>query len=230
MEWGGLYRTNYHRHLLSLTSGLPDWLEDRPRRGKGLLEQVAEEEDRWIGIEEALEYVRNRLVPHFPPQPLESKRKKVRYSDTNFKLLIAIVERQTGKPLHYIFDELLYRPLDLRNTFHPEQPPAENLPKPASVWIGDKTLNKPLLIKSSRDLFSTADDQLIFMRALISGKLFHDPATANLMQQWNRFGFPRDAAAWRLPGWPIEYGFGMMRLKMPRLFTPLWPAYNMYYE
>ncbi len=212
------------RHLLSHTSGLPDWLEDRPKGGKGLLEQMAKEEDRLIGIEETLEYVRNKLVPHFPPQPLESKRKKVRYSDTNFQLLIAILERRTGKPLPLIFDELLYRPLGLRNTFHPEQLPADDMPKPATVWVGAEPLNMPLFMQSSRDLYSTADDQLIFMRALISGQLFHDPATMNLMQQqWNRFGFPRDAAALRLPGWPIEYGLGMMRLKMPRLFNPLRP-------
>ena len=115
------------------------------------MEQIAEEEDRLIGIEEALEYVRNKLIPHFPPQPLESKRKKVRYSDTNFQLLIAILERQTGKPLPLVFDELLYRPLGLRHTFHPEQLSADDMPKPATVWAGDKPLNVPLLIQSSRD-------------------------------------------------------------------------------
>lgn len=225
-QWHGVDYTEQItiRHLLNHTSGLPDWLEDHPKREKNLLEQVAEEKDRLIGIEEAMEYVRNKLVPHFPPQPPENKRKKIRYSDTNFQLLIAILERQTRKPLHQVFDGLLYRPLGLRNTFHPDQSPAEDIPKPAVVWVGDKPFNKPLLIQSSRDLYGTVNDQLIFMKALINGELFDDPATANLMrQQWNRFGFPRDAAAWRLPGWPIEYGLGMMRLKMPRLFTPFKP-------
>jgi len=213
------------RHLLCHTSGLPDWLEDRPKGGKGLLEQIDKEEDRLISIEEAIEFVRDKLVPHFPPQPPENKRKKVRYSDTNFQLLIAILERRMEKPVHLVFEELLYRPLGLRNTFHPGHQPAENIPEFAAVWVGDKSFNKPLLMQSFRDLYSTVNDQFIFMRALISGEVFHEPGTANLMrQQWNRFGFPRDAAAIRLPGWPIEYGLGMMRLKMPRLFTPFKPV------
>jgi D-alanyl-D-alanine carboxypeptidase len=39
---------------------------------------------------------------------------------------------------------------------------------------------------------------------------------------WNRLAFSlslRPVA----PGWPIEYGLGIMRFRMPRLFSPLRP-------
>jgi len=209
------------RHLLSHTTGLPDWLEDRPAKGKSMLEDIENEDDRFISIEEAITFVREKLTPRFSPQPPDTRTKKIRYSDTNFQLLIAILEHITEKPVHQVFDELIYQPHGLHNTYHPGYKPDENLPEPATVWVEDKPFTQPLLFQSFRDLVSTVDDQLAFMRGLITGKLFHNPATAEIMQSgWNRFGIPRDMAALRQPGWPIEYGMGIMRFKMPRLFTP----------
>lgn len=208
------------RHLLSHATGLPDWLDDRPRGGKGLLEQLDKEKDRLISIEDVIEFVRENLTPHFPPQNLDNSRVKIRYSDTNFQLLIAILEHIMEKPVHQIFDELIYKPLGLQHTLHPGHRP-EFLPEPAVCWIGGTPFDKPLLLESFRDLISTVDDQLIFMRGLVNGSLFKKPETSRLMhQRWNRFGFPRDMVALRQPGWPIEYGFGIMRFKMPRIFTP----------
>jgi CubicO group peptidase (beta-lactamase class C family) len=61
---------------------------------------------------------------------------------------------------------------------------------------------------------------MAFLRALVSGTLFADPATAEIMRgHWNRFPFPRDRAALRGPGWPIEYAMGMMRFSLPRFFN-----------
>ncbi len=181
------------RHLLSHSTGLPAWLDDRPKDGKGILEQIDKEEDRPISIEEAIAFVREKLVSHFPPQQLDGSRIRVRYSDTNFQLLIAIVEHSMEKPVHRDYDELIYQPLGLRHTFHPGHPPAETVPEPATSWVGDKPFTQPLLMQSFCDLYSTADDLFTFMRALIGGEYFQNPKTVDLMQQqWNRFGFPRD--------------------------------------
>lgn len=209
------------QHLLSHSSGLPDWIEDCPKGGKSFVEKIEIEEDRLITIDEVVNIVRENLSPHFPPQQLNSKHIKVRYSDTNFHLLMAIIENVTGKPLSEVFNELIYSPLELNNTFHPEQISNKNFLKPALVWNEDKPLSKPLLIQSFRDLYSTADDLLKFMKALVQGKLFKQQSTLQMMQHWNRFGLPKDKASLRQPGWPIEYGFGMMRFKLPRWLTPL---------
>ena len=208
------------QHLLSHSSGLPDWIEDRPKGGKSFVERIENEEDRLITIEEIIEIVRENLLPHFPPQPLNSKHIKVRYSDTNYHLLMVIIANVTRKPLSEVFNELIYQPLGLNHTFHPEQTDDKNNLKPALIWNESKPLNKPLLIQSFRDLYSTADDLLKFMKALVQGKIFKQHSTIEMMQHWNRFGFPKDKASLRLPGWPIEYGFGMMRFQLPRWLTP----------
>ena len=37
--------------------------------------------------------------------------------------------------------------------------------------------------------------------------------------RWHRFSLPRDRAALPTPGWPIEYGLGIMRFRLPRLLN-----------
>jgi D-alanyl-D-alanine carboxypeptidase len=91
--------------------------------------------------------------------------------------------------------------------------------------VDDKLFSKPLLLKSFRDLYSTADELLAFMKGLNRGVIFENNHTGSLMgRKWNRFGFPRDLVSLRLPGWPIEYGLGMMRFKLPRILTPFKPV------
>lgn len=213
------------RHLLGHTSGLPDYLEERPKGGKSLVERLTEEGDMSWSIEDLAEMVRNQLTPHFPPQPTHARRQKARYSDTNYQLLIAIIEAVAAQPLQRVFADLLFRPLNLRRTWLPGYSPLEPAPEPATLWFNGQPLNLPRAMRCLGDLFSTAGDTLIFLRALTRGEVFDDPATRELMQQrWNRFGFPRDRAALRAPGWPIEYALGIMRFRLPRLFVPLRPV------
>jgi hypothetical protein len=58
----------------------------------------------------------------------------------------------------------------------------------------------------------------------MAGEVFEKPTTlASMQQRWNRFGLPLDRAALRSPAWPIEYGLGIMRFRVPWVFTPLHP-------
>jgi D-alanyl-D-alanine carboxypeptidase len=208
------------RHLLGHTSGLPDYIEDRPPGGRSLVERLVAEGDRSWGLDEVVETVR-RLRPYFPPQDLERPRVRVRYSDTNYRLLIAIIETVTGRPLNEVYADLLFRPLNLRHTWVPGAAPLDASAEPATLSVGNQPLHLPKAMRAFGDLFSTAGDLHLFLRALMRGDVFDDPRTLGLMQQqWNRFGFPRDRAALRAPGWPIEYGLGLMRFQLPRVFTP----------
>jgi len=212
------------RHLLGHTSGLPDYIEERPKGGRTFIERLVTGGDRAWSIDETVGIVRDCLTPHFPPQPAGARRPKARYSDTNYQLLMAIIEAVTAQPLHQVLEELLFRPLNLRHTWMPGSAPLDPTPAPATLWFGDQPLDLPLAMRSFRDLYSTAGDTLAFLRALLRGKVFEDSSTLSRMQQrWNRFGFPLDRAALRVPGWPIEYGLGMMRFRLPRVFTPLRP-------
>lgn len=207
-------------HLLTHSSGIPDWLEDRPKGGKSMVDQIVLEEDRLISIPELVEAVKNSLQSHFPPSDLEGKKIRIRYSDTNFQLLIALLEHCCEKPISSVFEELIYRPLGLSSTFHPGQDGAESIER-ADFWVAKKPFDRPALIQSFRDLYSTADDLLLFFRAMISGDLFEDPKTVEwLGKKWNRFSFPLDSVAFRLPSWPIQYGVGMMRWELPRIYSP----------
>jgi CubicO group peptidase (beta-lactamase class C family) len=211
------------RNLLGHTSGLPDYLEERRPGARSLVEDIVEDGDRGWTIDDIVRIVRE-LTPHFPPQGPEVDRPRARYSDTNYRLLVAIVEQVTGRPMHDVLDELVVRPLGLERTWFPgHPPPAGSMSEPPTLWFGDRTLDIPLAMASFGDLYSTIDDTLGFLRALVRGELFDEPATlAARRSRWIRFGIPKDRAALRSPGWPIEYGLGLMRFRfrVPRVRTP----------
>lgn len=207
-------------HLLGHLTGLPDYFDDRSKGGKTLIEQIMER-DFAFTIADTLDTVRHKLTPLFPPQPLDAPRPKVSYSDTNFQLLIAIIEAVTGQPIHAALADLLFAPLGLVHTWHPAAHPESVTP--ATLWIDKQPLHIPLAMQSFGDLSSTVADLLKFMRALIQGEVFADPATANLMtRRWHTFGFSLNPVR-TSPGWPIQYGLGMMRFHIPRIFSPLRP-------
>jgi CubicO group peptidase (beta-lactamase class C family) len=212
------------RHLLGHTSGLPDWLEDASRGGRSLVERVLHDGDRALGIEDIADVVRE-LRPHFPPQDPIAERPKIRYSDTNYILLVAIIEAVAGKPLHEVHESLLFRPLDMRHTyFSGRSQPIERTPSAVVLRFEGRPLAIPLLLRSLWGMYSTAEDVLIFLRSFVSGAIFRDSSTpASMQARWNRFGLPFDRAALRAPSWPIEYGLGIMRFRLPRILSPLRP-------
>jgi D-alanyl-D-alanine carboxypeptidase len=200
------------RHLLGHTSGLPDYLEDRPKGGRSLLDRVLRDSDASWQLDDVVGIVRRELTPHFPPRDLGSERVKGRYSDTNFQLLIAIVEAVTGRAFHEVLEEQLLRPLGLRHTYLPgRSEPLEPTPETAAMWHQDRPLEMPLALPAFNDLVSTAGDTLAFLGALVRGDVFDDPATAGLMQErWNQIGYP------------LSYGLGMMRFRVGRVLAPGW--------
>ena len=214
--WRGVDRTPEItvRHLLSHTSGLPDYIEGRPRVGPSFRDRLIAEGDADINPSQALRIVRDELTPHFAPQAFDAPRQKAFYADTNFLLLGLIVSAVTGQPLGRIYEELLFRPLDLRHTFlyGRTQPLAPQPELPAPIWFKDR----PLCLERAMSgfiedgLVSTANDTLRFLEALVHGRIFANPATLQTMQgRWNRIFHP------------FEYALGTMRFRLPRILT-LW--------
>lgn len=199
------------RHLISHTSGLPDYLEDAPRGGESMYRRLSRGEDQAWDFDEAIRIVREDLTAHFTPRTLGDKPVRARYSDTNFQLLIAIVEAVTGQAIHEVFTERIFEPLGLGQTYLPgHSDPSKPASAPvAGLWAKDRQLDLPGAMSSFNDLYSTTDDTLRFMQALVTGELFDDPGTFELMRQrWNPIFYP------------IHYGCGLMKFRIGRLVAP----------
>lgn len=203
-------------HLLAHATGLPDSLVEHRKGERDLVTEI-EAGDVAFTFEEAVERVRS-LMPHFPPSDLTDARPKVRYSDTNYQLLMVIAEQVSGQSMGELHRRFLLEPLGLRQTWFPGDQPADEVGRPATPWLRDWPLqDRPMALRSLGDLFSTTTDVLSFGRALFSGQVFADQATGRLLhRRFNRFGFPRSVASVASPAWPIEYGLGMMRFAPSR--------------
>ena len=209
------------RHLLSHTSGLPDYFLETPPGQQSFADRI-EDVDFAYTLDDVLSRVR-QLRPYFPPQPPAATRQRVRYSDTNFQILGAIVAAVTGQTFQRVVEERILAPLRLNDTWFAGFPRAAVPPAPAVMWSGDGTLERPLAMASMAPeggLIGTVGDALGFLRALMAGALFErDDTLARMQARWNRFGLPRNRTAIRAPAWPIEYGLGVLRYRLPRLLN-----------
>lgn len=201
-------------HLLGHTSGLPDYYEEAPPGGRSAQARLLAGEDAPMPFEEVLRVVREDLEPHFPPQPLDAAKAKARYSDTNYQLLGAIAELVTRKPLHRVFEEMLFGPLGLETTSsYPHPPRSGASPEPSvSIWSKQAVLRPQGALRhqvADGGIISTLGDQVRFIQALVNSEIFDDSATWQRMQQrWSRVFFP------------VDYGLGVMRYAPPRWMSP----------
>lgn len=195
-------------HLIQQSSGLPDHEADKPRGGQSVLDELKAGQDRYIETAEAVKIARS-LTPKFAP----GGEGKAYYSNTNYRLLGAIIESVTGQSMATNFRELIFEPLGLRHTylFDPAVPRADA--EPATLYLKATPANVPKYLASNTSdggLVSTAAECVIFLRAFFEGQLF-DKSYLDAMMNWKRMFFP------------LRYGYGLMYFHLPRYFwfTPL---------
>lgn len=200
-------------HLMNQTSGLPDYFEDKPKGGRSLYDELkAGMTDRAYNTEELMAIVRC-LSPRFAPGANEGKR--AHYADTNYHLLGAIIEAVTGKPYADSLQEMICQPLGLTETYAFDAVRAESRRRPAMIYFKDRPLDLPLFISSHAaegGIVSTTAENLIFLRAFFDGKLFDKAHFDRMMGHWNAIFFP------------LEYAYGLMRFKLPRILSPFQAA------
>lgn len=207
------------QQCMSHSTGIPDYLELKGPSGKPFFEEILATEDRSWTLADSLDLVRRTNAPLFAPTAPAKGNARVRYSDTNFQILIGVIEHITqesfGKALH----TYLLGPLGLSQTKHPLSEGPLQGGEPADVWAVNQNLRShPKALASFNDLYATTKDLTRFMWALIEGSAFRQPETAQrMMAYWNTFGFALSPVA---PGWPIQYGMGMMRFQVPRWLPP----------
>ena len=215
-----VYKGNDYSHeitikqLLSHTSGIADYYTEKPKGGKSLFELILEEPERRWTVDEAIERARKDLRPNFQPGTGAS------YSDTNFQLLGKIIEALTGKPLHFVYEDFIFHPLDLKHTWligHSEPQLAPSI-APADVFCKDMNITKTRsngAYWADGGIVSTAEEMIIFLKALNEGRIISRDAL-NLMHNWHKLQFP------------LQYGYGTMYFKLPWFITkvmkvpPLW--------
>ena len=207
------------RHLISQTSGLPDYFLEKPKNGKSVLDRILAEGDREWDLDDVVALTRQEFPARFPPAAFAAgnggSRTKAHYSDTNYKLLGAIIESVTQQPLHAVFEAFFFEPLNLGQTCLYGYANADSILEPAQVFYQERPLTIDRLMRThgpEGGIVATVDDTLRFGQAFMSGELFASQDTLETMQQWNPIFFP------------LQYGYGLMRFKVPRLLAPF--GYN----
>ena len=190
--------------LVNQSSGLADYEADRPPGGKSVLDELKAGGDRYIDTAQAIEITRG-LSPHFAP----GTPGKAYYSNTNYRLLGAIIEAVTGKPVAANFQEMIFAPLGLEHTYLFDWSAPRPGSAPAAIYMKDRPVSIPRYLASNipdGGLVSTAAECLRFLRAFFEGQLF-DKALFERMLSWNTIFFP------------MRYGYGLMNFRLPRLLS-----------
>jgi D-alanyl-D-alanine carboxypeptidase len=194
------------RQLVSMTSGIPDYYEEKGTDGKTGYDLFLEDPARTWTPGEMISRARTDLTPHFPPG------QGLYYSDTNYQLLGNIIETVTRTSLASALQNYLFRPLGLRHTWLTGSPEPAGLPAPAHVFDHQQDITT---VRASTDywadggLVATPADMIAFLRALNDGKII-SPASLRTMQTWHdRDGSPT------LPPIPgTQYGYGLWHFQM----------------
>jgi D-alanyl-D-alanine carboxypeptidase len=164
------------------------------------------------------------------------------YNNTNYYLLGLVAEKIDGKPLAAVFQDRLFRPIGLKNTFLPAaasnaipEPLAHgylygstsyalaDAPYPADLVAAaragtlepnDDTWQNPSAYFAAGGVISTADDLAAWMNALVGGKVLD----AEFQERWLA------APEGPVPGEPSmqKYGYGILTLS--------WAGNTIYYH
>lgn len=199
------------RHLLSHTSGIADYYMEKVPGGQSFFEQLLADTNEEGSVEDTIARVREKLSPNFQPGVRAS------YSYTNFQLLGFVIEAVTGKALHDVYAEYLFEPLQMEHSWlYMRSKPAVNPESDtAQIYYRDMNITARDGFKLSwadGGIVSTLADCMKFMRALHRGEIFSQADTLAWMHAWRKLEFP------------LQYGFGTMRLKLPRIFSPFAPV------
>lgn len=186
------------QQLGNMTSGLFNYTDD-----EYLLSQLDDNPDReWDNSE--LIAIALKHKPYFKPG------QGWYYSNTNYVLLGLIAEHVTGKPMERLYSEIIFEPLELKNTFTPH---SNGMPVPFSHGymlgyssertpnnvIRDVTFTNPSYASFAGYLISNIEDMKTFIKPFALGTLI-----GNTMTQVRNKTFVNIGKGY--------YGFGVLKL------------------
>ena len=194
-------------HLLSNTSGIPDYFYYDKPRGKAVTDLVHGNDQPWP-LDKAIQRVKT-LKPKFKP----GQKGKIHYSDTNYQLLGAIIEKVTGKWIGDVFKEYIFQPFNLKDTYAYQD---INDTTPVPMYYKSREIRAPKYMASitaEGGIVSTAKEAMVFLKAFFNGCFFPKEALGELKKNWNMIYFPGQ----------FYFGLGIEKLWTPRIFSPLKP-------
>lgn len=193
------------RHLLSQTSGVADYFQGKTPRGSSLEDSIVAGRDEEWDVLRAMHWAKE-IGAAFPP----GAKGKALYSDTGYQLLGALIEKLYDAPYRDVVRTEIVEPLKLAQTWvYQAGGECEVLP----LRVGPSAIHVPLAMQSfgpDGGIVSTASDLMVFLRAFFDGRLFPQEMIPGLLR-FNRLFFP------------LEYGVGLMRFRMPWIFSPFRP-------
>lgn len=189
------------RQLSNHTSGIFSYTDNAPNGVPGIMEGALSDQDllaRSYTPEELIRFVIDNGAPNFEP----GAQGQWSYSNTGYILIGMILEKITGKPLGDLFRDRIFEPLGMQNSFlwNGVPQPEFNLPRsyyqpPFDLDTTDWNMSQAW---AAGGVISTAQDMDLFIRGLMAGRLFNDPATLSAMLE----GVPTD-------GGFMTYGIGI---------------------
>lgn len=196
------------KHLISNTSGLPDYFFYKQTNGKNSVSDLLDGNDESWHFEKTIKLVKE-LTPNFVP----GKKGKVKYSDTNYQLLGRIIESITKKNIDEVFREYIFDKLGLKHTYaykdHTDTKPAPFYYKSEKLWLP----NYMVSITPEGGIVSTAEEAMIFLKGFFAGKLFSKENIEGL-KKWNLILPPPSI---------FYYGVGLEKLFIPKIVSPFNP-------
>ena len=194
-------------HLMSNTSGIPDYFYYDKQKGESAEDLMLGNDQAWP-LERAIESAKT-LKPKFKP----GQKGKVHYSDTNYQLLSAIIEKVTGKWVGDALKEYIFDPLNLNNTYAYRD---VNDQTPVPFYYKNHQVHVPKYIASitaEGGIVSNSLETMVFLKAFFNGFFFPEALIGELKENWNMIYFPGQ----------FYFGLGLEKIWTPRIISPLKP-------
>jgi len=194
-------------HLMSNTSGIPYYFYYEKPKGEAATGLIQGLDEPWP-FDKVLHRVKT-LKPKFKP----GQKGKVNYSDTNFQILGGIIEQVTGKWLGDVFDEYIFQPLHLKDTYAYHDVKDTT---PVPFYYHKEVLHAPNYMASvtaDGGIVSTSKECMLFLKAFFNGFFFSKDVLDELKQDWHMIFFPGQ----------FYFGLGLEKLWTPRFISPFKP-------
>ncbi|MEN9621158.1 MAG: hypothetical protein RL499_1351 [Actinomycetota bacterium] len=188
------------REVMGHTSGLADFFEGPRPDGPTTLERAMQNDFGWSEAD----------VVSWSRAMQPARRGRGLYSDTGFQLLDSVITRLDNRSFAESVRARITGPLGLDHTYVFTTDTLDRFDEMPITRFGDNDLRLPLLLAScggQGGVVSTLRDGVTFLQAFFDGRLFTTALLDEMLTDWHRIFNP------------LEYGTGVMRFRLPAVFT-----------